>query len=126
MKRYFTEMAGYDNVHHTKTDCYAVWDEKNISSQPYPYPMDVLITNPPYSGDHIERLIQHLTQKRSLFFFHPTMNQSTNNNPMSSNCTSSGDKQQQACPKRQAEEEVVASPMGDVEKTTRTSTVVRA
>ena len=39
-----------------KEDCYKVW----ASSSRYPS-HDALITNPPYSGDHIENLINHIT-----------------------------------------------------------------
>lgn len=34
-------------LHHKNVDCYKTWDKVDF---------DVLITNPPYSGDHLERL----------------------------------------------------------------------
>ena len=50
---------GYPTVYNEKEDCYKVW----ASDSSYP-DFDVLITNPPYSGDHIEELIQHVTSPR--------------------------------------------------------------
>lgn len=48
---------GFPNVYNRKEDCYQVWNTSH-------YPLhDVLVTNPPYSGDHIERLINHVTSK---------------------------------------------------------------
>jgi hypothetical protein len=55
VKRNLAEI-GFVNVHHEKEDCYQVWED----SVRYPR-FDVLITNPPYSEDHIEKLIHHLT-----------------------------------------------------------------
>ncbi len=49
---------GYTNVYNMKEDAYKTWDESD-STQPYPE-YDVFITNPPYSEDHIERLMNHL------------------------------------------------------------------
>lgn len=51
---------GYSNVYNKKEDAYKTWDEYD-DSQPYPS-YDVFITNPPYSGDHPERLVRHLTE----------------------------------------------------------------
>ena len=51
---------GFPNVYNKKEDAYKTWD-RNDDSQPYPK-YDVFITNPPYSGDHPERLIHHLTE----------------------------------------------------------------
>jgi len=49
------ESLGFPHVYNQKEDCYQVWNT------PTRYPKyDILITNPPYSGDHMERLIQHL------------------------------------------------------------------
>jgi hypothetical protein len=48
---------GFPNVYNRKEDAYQVW-----GSSKYPK-HDVLVTNPPYSGDHIERLIDHVTSK---------------------------------------------------------------
>lgn len=47
---------GYTNVHNKKQDCYKVWSKKTN----YPE-YDLFITNPPYSSDHVEKLILHLT-----------------------------------------------------------------
>mmetsp|Transcript_25844 Transcript_25844/g.76383 ORF Transcript_25844/g.76383 Transcript_25844/m.76383 type:complete len:576 (-) Transcript_25844:691-2418(-) len=47
---------GFDRVYNRKEDCYAVWS----SSSSYPK-CDVLVTNPPYSADHIDRLMAHVT-----------------------------------------------------------------
>lgn len=46
---------GFPNVYNVKEDCYEVWGDKKR----YPS-FDVLITNPPYSGDHIEKLVRHV------------------------------------------------------------------
>jgi hypothetical protein len=43
---------GYPNVYNEKEDCYQVWQD--ASRLPA---FDVIITNPPYSGNHIERLL---------------------------------------------------------------------
>mmetsp|Transcript_9435 Transcript_9435/g.10944 ORF Transcript_9435/g.10944 Transcript_9435/m.10944 type:complete len:252 (+) Transcript_9435:55-810(+) len=57
VKENLAEM-GYTNVYNVKEDAYKTWDDSD-SSQPYPE-YDVFITNPPYSEDHIERLMKHL------------------------------------------------------------------
>ena len=50
------EGLGYPNVYNKKEDCYAVWND------PGRYPTyDLFLTNPPYSDDHIERLMAHVT-----------------------------------------------------------------
>ena len=46
---------GFPNVSNTKSDCYKVWG--SASGAP---PHDVFLTNPPYSGEHIESLMKHL------------------------------------------------------------------
>lgn len=49
---------GFPNVHNINRDCYKVW------STGIGYPeFNVLVTNPPYSGSHIEKLLQHVTSK---------------------------------------------------------------
>lgn len=48
---------GFSNVHNRKEDCYKVWGSSSYPSH------DVLVTNPPYSGNHIERLMEHVTSK---------------------------------------------------------------
>jgi hypothetical protein len=48
---------GFPNVYNRKEDCYQVWD---AAGSFYP-DFDVLVTNPPYSLDHMEKLIDHLT-----------------------------------------------------------------
>jgi hypothetical protein len=52
---------GYSNVYNKKEDCYKVWQMK--SSEPK---YDILITNPPYSEDHIERLVTYVTSQTTL------------------------------------------------------------
>jgi len=54
------QALGFPNVYNEKEDAYVTWNV-NDDSQPYP-DYKVFITNPPYSGDHPERLIRHLTQ----------------------------------------------------------------
>ena len=46
---------GFGSVYNKKEDCYAIWKSK---SEPR---YDVLLTNPPYSEEHIERLMNHVT-----------------------------------------------------------------
>jgi hypothetical protein len=46
---------GFGSVYNKKEDCYATW--KSNSGPRY----DVLLTNPPYSEDHLERLMNHVT-----------------------------------------------------------------
>ena len=72
VKRHLSSL-GYPNVYNQMEDCYKTWSSSsnvavtrdNLSSSlknttpKYPH-YDVLITNPPYSGDHMERLIQHV------------------------------------------------------------------
>lgn len=58
------DSLGYTNVYNKKEDCYKTWSVSNSQSQEeqQPYPKyDVFITNPPYSSDHIDKLILHLT-----------------------------------------------------------------
>lgn len=50
---------GFPNVHNQKEDCYEVW------SNPKDYPThDLVVTNPPYSGDHMAKLFEHVTSKQ--------------------------------------------------------------
>ena len=46
---------GFGNVYNKKEDCYAVW---HSNKEPQ---FDVLLTNPPYSEDHIEKLMKYVT-----------------------------------------------------------------
>jgi hypothetical protein len=50
---------GFPDVYNRKEDCYQVW----ASSKSYPS-FNVLVTNPPYSGDHIEKLMHHISSKQ--------------------------------------------------------------
>jgi len=50
---------GFENVRNLKVDCYEEW--KNGSFPPH----QIFLTNPPYSGDHIEKLMKFLTASRS-------------------------------------------------------------
>lgn len=55
--RHLSEI-GFPNVYNLKEDCYKTWSSE-YSSQPYPF-YHVFLTNPPYSGDHIPRLLDHV------------------------------------------------------------------
>ena len=46
---------GFTNVYNKKEDCYHVWDNRKRCPS-----YDILLTNPPYSGSHIEKLMKHL------------------------------------------------------------------
>jgi hypothetical protein len=55
VKQHLT-FLGFPNVYNCKEDCYQVWND------PARFPLhDIFITNPPYSNDHIERLMLHVT-----------------------------------------------------------------
>jgi hypothetical protein len=50
---------GFSNVYNEKEDCYSVW------SDPASYPLfDLFVTNPPYSGDHMEKLMKQVTSSQ--------------------------------------------------------------
>eukprot|EP00569_Conticribra_weissflogii_P004919 CAMPEP_0171332108 /NCGR_PEP_ID=MMETSP0878-20121228/3161_1 /TAXON_ID=67004 /ORGANISM="Thalassiosira weissflogii, Strain CCMP1336" /LENGTH=617 /DNA_ID=CAMNT_0011832807 /DNA_START=38 /DNA_END=1891 /DNA_ORIENTATION=- len=54
---------GYNNIYNVKEDCYSVWKSKEDGTNNggnYPQ-LDVFLTNPPYSEDHIEKLMSHIT-----------------------------------------------------------------
>jgi hypothetical protein len=55
VKRHLASL-GFPNVYNEKEDCYQIWQNPGK----YP-PHDIFITNPPYSGDHIEKLMRHVT-----------------------------------------------------------------
>jgi hypothetical protein len=44
---------GFTDVHNVDEDCYAVWEEGRTP------PFDVLVTNPPFSGDHMIRALSY-------------------------------------------------------------------
>lgn len=44
---------GFSKVHNDNRDCYADWASNSVP------PFDVLITNPPYSADHIKRAVEY-------------------------------------------------------------------
>lgn len=46
---------GFESVYNKKEDCYAVWESKSESQ------FDAFLTNPPYSEDHIEKLMNYIT-----------------------------------------------------------------
>jgi len=52
------QSLGFPTVHHEKQDCYEVW--KTGDGLP---DFDVLVTNPPYSSNHMERMMQFVTAK---------------------------------------------------------------
>jgi hypothetical protein len=56
----YLNSLGFDNVYHKKEDCYAVWKT--------PFEWDILVTNPPYSGDHMERLLKYITATNRAWF----------------------------------------------------------
>jgi hypothetical protein len=61
--RHFAAL-GFPNVYNRKEDCYVAWAaflKKSNESSNIISTMDVLVTNPPYSGNHIEQLIQFVT-----------------------------------------------------------------
>mmetsp|Transcript_4916 Transcript_4916/g.10275 ORF Transcript_4916/g.10275 Transcript_4916/m.10275 type:complete len:520 (-) Transcript_4916:363-1922(-) len=49
---------GYTNVYNKKEDCYAVWETQGEPT------FDVFITNPPYSADHIDKLMTYITSTK--------------------------------------------------------------
>jgi len=54
------ESLGFPEVYNRKEDCYKVWKDPSL------YPSyDIFLTNPPYSADHIEKLMQHVTSKQN-------------------------------------------------------------
>jgi len=54
------ESLGFPGVYNRKEDCYKVWRDPSI------YPSyDIFMTNPPYSCDHIEKLMKHVTSKQN-------------------------------------------------------------
>ncbi|KAL7579849.1 hypothetical protein ACA910_004861 [Epithemia clementina (nom. ined.)] len=50
VERNFNQL-GFLNVYNKKEDCYHVWEKGDLPL------FDVLVSNPPYSGDHIEKLL---------------------------------------------------------------------
>ena len=52
------DKLGFPNVHNRNEDCYAVWANKAMP------PHDVVVTNPPYSADHPERLLRFLARNK--------------------------------------------------------------
>ena len=57
---YHLESLGFPNVYNRKEDCYQIWKDPSL----YPN-YDVFLTNPPYSADHIEKLMRHVTSKQN-------------------------------------------------------------
>jgi hypothetical protein len=52
---------GFTNVINEKKDCYTVWQD------PYQVPdFDMVVTNPPYSGDHMEKMMKFLASHVSM------------------------------------------------------------
>lgn len=49
------QTLGFPSVHNVKEDCYQVWSTGSIPN------FDVLVTNPPYSQDHIPKLVKFLS-----------------------------------------------------------------
>jgi hypothetical protein len=61
VKRHLNDL-GFPNVYNMKEDCYALWNDPTLYDT---IQYDVLLTNPPYSGDHIERLMKHVTSTKN-------------------------------------------------------------
>lgn len=51
-------LLGYENVFNDDVDCYKVWKKREEPDY------DVLITNPPYSGDHIRRALSFALKQK--------------------------------------------------------------
>mmetsp|Transcript_20722 Transcript_20722/g.26749 ORF Transcript_20722/g.26749 Transcript_20722/m.26749 type:complete len:361 (-) Transcript_20722:29-1111(-) len=49
------EELGFPQVYNKKEDCYHVWSGKDLPK------FDIMVTNPPYSGDHMEKLMRFIT-----------------------------------------------------------------
>eukprot|EP00051_Salpingoeca_urceolata_P008061 m.103116 g.103116 ORF g.103116 m.103116 type:complete len:370 (+) comp15559_c0_seq1:91-1200(+) len=60
VKRHLAAL-GFPNVSNQPRDCYADW-AAGASAAPEAHEWDVLVTNPPFSGDHMDRLFAHLGQ----------------------------------------------------------------
>jgi hypothetical protein len=62
---------GFTKVYHDKQDCYAIWADPSCLPN-----FDVLVTNPPYSDNHVERLLQFVASaafgSRPWFLLLPT------------------------------------------------------
>mmetsp|Transcript_11959 Transcript_11959/g.24692 ORF Transcript_11959/g.24692 Transcript_11959/m.24692 type:complete len:331 (+) Transcript_11959:2-994(+) len=54
------ELLGFPDVYNRKEDCYKVWRDPSM----YPN-YDIFMTNPPYSVDHIEKLMRHVISKQN-------------------------------------------------------------
>lgn len=53
---------GLPNVYNRNEDCYEAWKTNKTPK------FDVLVTNPPYSGEHIERIVQFAVQSKKPWF----------------------------------------------------------
>jgi len=53
---------GFSNVRNDNEDCYEVWGSLGKDTR-FCDTFDVLVTNPPYSSDHIERLLDFVTSQ---------------------------------------------------------------
>jgi hypothetical protein len=60
VKRHLSDL-GFNNVINENVDFYAAVERGEIP------PHDVLLTNPPYSGDHIERLLEFVVSRKTPF-----------------------------------------------------------
>ena len=45
------KQLGFPDVYNRKEDCYAIWKQNQLPS------FDVLVTNPPYSGEHVSAFV---------------------------------------------------------------------
>lgn len=64
VKQHLTTL-GYPNVINDNVDFYKCIQKSNNKEGSSIPPHDVLVTNPPYSGDHIERLLQFVCSSRN-------------------------------------------------------------
>ena len=51
---------GFLNTRNEKTDCYKCWECNDVPT------FDVVVTNPPYSGDHMEKMMKFLSSHQSM------------------------------------------------------------
>ncbi|EKX39900.1 hypothetical protein GUITHDRAFT_113893 [Guillardia theta CCMP2712] len=49
---------GFHNVHNLNVDCYQVWKSATTSSD-----FDIVVTNPPFSGDHKQKCLEHCVKR---------------------------------------------------------------
>jgi len=56
---------GFPDVHNEDVDCYAAWKKKEADGEEGGVPpFDVVVTNPPYSADHIRRAMMYCIRSK--------------------------------------------------------------